>query len=797
MTRIRLARRTRRAWLASHISRRSKLLLAILGASLVVIIGGLFYLGGMVSSGLVSLEREASSEIESTKIFDRKGKLLYEILNPRSGKHTPVSLQEIPIWAKEATLAAEDVSFYDNPGIDPVGIIRAALLNRLHGRVLFGGSTITQQLVRNKFLSFQEASSPSLTRKIKEAILALEMSRRYTKDQILEMYLNEMYYGNFSYGVEAAALSYFGKHVKDLDLAECALLAGILQSPSRNNPFENFPAVKRRQESILDLMVKAGFITEAQAASAKAEKLTLREARYDIRAPHFVQFVLDQLWGKYSEQFIASAGLKIYTTLDLDLQEEAQNIARRHVAELSDHSLTNASVVALDPRTGEILVMLGSLDYFDEAIDGAVNMALAKRQPGSAIKPITYAAAFEKDYTPATVIEDERAVFTSEQGEIYLPLNYDGKFHGPVRVREALANSYNVPAVKVLHHIGMPAFLTTAREMGITTFHNDKYWLSVTLGGGEVRLLDLVSAYGALANRGVRAEPFAISKIVDSQGNILFQQTPVLRPVLGERGPAIAYLISDILSDNSARIPSFGPNSPLKLSFPAAAKTGTTTDYRDNWAVGYTPELVTGVWVGNSDNAPMKRVSGITGAAPIWHDFMEFVLKGKSGWGFQKPEDIVEVEICPLSGLLPGPNCQITLREKFIKGTEPREVCSMHSTYTTYDSFQSRSWKETMDSEESQEAQIVEITNPQDGDRFVLDPTIPLRYQQLELAVDASEDISAVTWYVDGRPIGTIDKRPFSTFWVLKEGNHFLKVVGLRAGRPVDSQEVEFFVSLH
>ena len=411
-------------------------------------------------------------------------------------------------------------------------------------------------------------------------------------------------------------------------------------------------------------MVKAGFITEAQAASAKAEKITLQENRYDVRAPHFVQFVVDQLREKYSDEFISSAGLKIYTTLDLDLQEEAQSIARRHVAELSDHSISNASVVALDPRTGEILVMLGSLDYFDETIHGAVNMALAKRQPGSAIKPITYAAAFEKNYTPATVIEDERTVFTSEQGEIYLPLNYDGKFHGPVRVREALANSYNVPAVKVLHHIGMPAFLTTARELGISTFDDDKYWLSVTLGGGEVRLLDLVSAYGAFANGGVRAEPFAISRIVDSQGNVLFQQTPVLRPVLGERGPSIAYLISDILSDNSARIFSFGPNSPLKLNFPAAAKTGTTTDYRDNWTVGYTPELVAGVWVGNSDNAPMKRVSGITGAAPIWHDFMEFTLKGKSGWGFSRPRNIVEVEICPLSGLLPAPNCQVTVREK-------------------------------------------------------------------------------------------------------------------------------------
>lgn len=752
-------------------------------------------MSGMVSSGLVSWEQEARPEIETTKIFDRKGKLLYEILNPRSGRHTPVSLEEIPIWMKEATLAAEDISFYDNPGIDPVGIIRAALLNRLHGRVLFGGSTITQQLVRNKFLSFEEASSPSLTRKIKEAILAVEMSRRYTKDQILEMYLNEMYYGNFSYGVEAAALSYFGKHVKDLDLAESALLAGVLQSPSKNNPFQNFAAAKRRQELILDLMVKAGFVTRAQAASAKAEKIILRENRYDVQAPHFVQFVLDQLRENYSDQFISSAGLKIYTTLDLDLQEEAQNIARRHVAELSDHFITNASVVALDPRTGEIVVMLGSLDYFDETIDGAVNMALAKRQPGSAIKPITYAAAFEKNYTPATVIEDERTVFTSEQGEIYLPLNYDGKFHGPVRVREALANSYNVPAVKVLHHVGMPAFLTTARELGITTFDDDKYWLSVTLGGGEVRLLDLVSAYGAFANGGVRAEPFAISRIVDSQGNILFQQIPVLRPVLGERGPAIAYLISDILSDNFARIPSFGPNSPLKLSFPAAAKTGTTTDYRDNWTVGYTPELVAGVWVGNSDNAPMKRVSGITGAAPIWHDFMEFALKGKSGWGFPRPRNIVEVEICPLSGLLPGPNCQVTVREKFIKGSEPEEVCSMHSIYKAYESPQSRGWKETTDSEETQEVQIVEITNPQEGDRFVLDPTIPLRYQQLELAVDASEDISTVTWYVDGRAIETIERRPFSTFWVLKEGNHFLKVVGLRAGKLVQSQEVEILVT--
>jgi len=615
------------------------------------------------------LQNRAAS-FQSTLIYARNGELLYELLDPHGGRRIKVPLDQISPLLIRATIATEDRDFYEHPGFDPIAITRAIWQNIREGEAVSGASTITQQLARALLLSDEERAQRTLSRKIKEIVLAAELTRRYSKDQILEFYLNEIYYGNLAYGIQAAAQTYFQKDAKDLTLAEASLLAGLPQAPAIYDPFTNPDAALGRQEQVLALMAENGDISQAEAEAAAQEMRnripTLRPPRIDARAPHFVNYVRQVLEEQFGAQEIYRSGLRVKTSLDLRLQTLAEEVVRAHVDALAERHVTNGALVAIDPHTGEILAMVGSKDFSDPSIDGQVNVALRPRQPGSAIKPLTYLKAFEMGWTPATLLWDLPTTFPAFP-EPYRPKNYDGKFHGPQSLRSALANSYNIPAVKALQFIGIDNLKEIAARLGITTLTRPDYGLSLTLGGGEVTLLELTGAYAALANQGVRIPPTPILEITNSEGQVLWRHEPQGEQVLR---PQHAYLMTGILSDNAARAPAFGEHSPLLLSRPAAAKTGTTNDTRDNWTVGYTPELVAGVWVGNSDNTPMANVSGITGAAPIWHDFMEGALAGRAPVEFAVPEGVVEMEVCADNGAQPNA-CPQRKKEVFAADQPP------------------------------------------------------------------------------------------------------------------------------
>src|SRR5687768_68320 len=492
-----------------------------------------------------------------------------------------LSLDEISPLVISATLAAEDANFYNHPGIDFVGIVRAVGIN-LSGDGQSGASTITQQLVRQTVLTDTERLERTWQRKVKEAVLAVQMTREFSKDEILEEFLNQNYYGNRAYGIGAASLTYFGKPASDLKLAEAALLAGLPQAPSDYDPFvlSSQPQARARQNIVLNLMAKQGMITEAEATAAKSVQIELRPYKPPALAPHFVYYVKEYLEKKYGAD-VSKAGLKVYTTLDYDLQLEAEKVAKDRIDELRKQKATNASIVIMKPGTGEILAMVGSVDYNDTSIDGQVNVATRERQPGSSFKPITFATAFKKGWTPGTVVLDALTAFPNPGQKAYAPNNYDGRDHGYVTVREALANSYNIPAVKAIQYAGVQETIDTAHEMGIKGLNRglDWYGMSLTLGGGEVTLLDMTTAYSTFANEGIAVDANPILRIEQPGVGILEQIDPNAKNN-GRRAldPRISYMITSILSDNRARTPAFGPNSPLRTSFPSAAKTGTTDD---------------------------------------------------------------------------------------------------------------------------------------------------------------------------------------------------------------------------
>jgi 1A family penicillin-binding protein len=615
---------------------------------------------------------------ETTRIYARDGTtLLYELFD--GGQRTVIPYSDIPWALKAATVAVEDARFFNNPGFDIRGIVRAFYLNR-EGEVVSGGSTITQQLVRGVLLSPEERGEQSYRRKIREAILAFKLSRQYSKEQILAMYLNEVYYGNMAYGVEAAAQSYFGHSAQTLNLAEASLLAGLPQSPTLLNPLTDPVAAKARQQIVLDLMVKEGYIDRAQAAAAYAQTIPLRPARVDIRYPHWVFYVRDLLEQQYGPELVYRGGLRVVTTLDPALQDLAERAAREQVANLADRDAHNAAVVVMDPRTTEILAMVGSVDYNDSSIDGQVNVALAERQPGSTLKPLVYAAALNRDWTPATIIWDTPTDF----GGGYKPQNYDEQFRGPQRLRLALAGSLNIPAVKALQHVGLDAFLDLAHRMGITTLQDrDQYGLAVALGAGEVRLLDLTAAYSTFANGGMARPPVALLRVTSNSGAAFDADAAPPLPVFGNNSAQVSYLITSILSDNAARTPIFGPDSVMRLADdrPAAVKTGTSNDWKDSWAVGYTTDLVVGAWVGNNDNTPMAEVAGANGGGEIWRAIMEAAHAGKPVEQFERPPGIVEAEICAATGSTAG-DCGEKVPEVFLAAHTPDQDQGQYVTVT-------------------------------------------------------------------------------------------------------------------
>ncbi|HDZ85607.1 MAG TPA: PBP1A family penicillin-binding protein, partial [Candidatus Moranbacteria bacterium] len=564
--------------------------------------------------------------IESTKIYDRTGEhLLYEIHGEE--KRTLISFEEMPENIRYATIVLEDQDFYHHYGIKFSSIIRAAIKDVLGRGVRQGGSTITQQFIKNSILTPER----TLTRKIKEVILAIEMELKFSKDEILQMYLNEIPYGSNAYGIEAASQTFFGKRARELTLDEAALLSALPKAPTYYSPYGSHPEeLEARQKIAIQKMADLGYITQEQAEESKNidtfEKLTVH--RENISAPHMVMYVKEYLEDKYGYEAVERGGYKVYTTLDWDKQQIAEKTVKEGAEKnMVNYGATNASLVAIDPKTGQILVMVGSKDYFDDTIDGQVNVAIRDRQPGSSFKPYVYVTAFMKGYTPDTMLYDVETEFETGTGKEYKPQNYDGKFRGPVKIKEALGMSLNVPAVKVLYLAGVKNSIDTAKRMGITGLNQpDRYGLSLVLGGGEVKLVDHVSAFATFATGGIRHNKTAILRIEDNKGKIVeeFQQTEGER-MIEEKYVAI---IDHILSTNDYRAPAFGSNSPLRFDDrPVVAKTGTTNEFRDAWTVGYTPSLAVGVWAGNNDNSPMAAgAAGANVAAPIWRSFLDQVL---------------------------------------------------------------------------------------------------------------------------------------------------------------------------
>ena len=599
--------------------------------------------------------------IQSTKIYDRSGEiLLYNIYGEE--KREIIPLNQIPDHLKNAVIVAEDANFYQHFGVDIKAIIRAILVDIKVKKPAQGASTITQQLIRSSFLTREK----TLERKIKEVILTLELERRYSKNQIIEWYLNQIPFGANCYGVEAATQTYFKKQASDISLAEAATLAALIQAPSRLSPYGlNKDRLLARKDYILGRMMELGYITEEQLQISQTEGLEFAEVLQSIKAPHFViesSYVKSYLEKKYGEDFLKEKGLKVITTIDWELQSFAEEIIEDIAKNNENYNANNAALVAIDPRTGEILAMVGSKDYFGESFpegcetseDGCLfepefNVATSgKRQPGSAFKPFVYAAAFKKGYTSETILWDVMTEFNPDCDEnatdtedeyglsCYHPQNYDESFRGPISTREALAQSINLPSVKILYLTGVQNSIKTAEDLGLSTLTEPgRYGLSLVLGGGEVKLLEMVSAYGVFATEGLKVPPVGILKIEDADGNIIEENKKDLKRVLDIQ---TTRLINDILSDNKARAPMFGYNSALYIKdYQVAAKTGTTQYFNDAWTIGYTPFITLGVWVGNNNNSPMDEKPGIFFAGPIWRQFMEYALTSYPKAGFEKP----------------------------------------------------------------------------------------------------------------------------------------------------------------
>lgn len=655
----------------SFLSKFSNLVLfAILGV-IVLGLGIIIFFATQVPS-----PEELSSRgiAQATKIYDRNGELLYDIFKDQN--RTPVKLEEIPEVVKQATIAIEDKDFYKHQGFSIIGIARGLVVAPLTQGKAEGGSTLTQQLVKNALLDPEWVG----IRKIKELILSIQVERAYSKDQILEMYLNEIPYGGTAYGIESAANLYFGKSAKELNLAEASLLAGLPQQPSVYSPYGTHPELaKARQKEVLRRMTEDGYITKEQSEQAENEQLVYRTAQNEVgfKAPHFVLYVKQKLIEQFGDRMVEQGGLRVTTTLDYDLQERSQTIVADEIEGLGRYKVGNGAAVVLDSKTGQILAMVGSKNYFAEDYDGNVNVALSLRQPGSATKPITYAAALQKGYTASTVFMDVKTEFPGGADlPQYLPVNYDGQYRGPVQLRYALGNSLNIPAVKALALVGVKPVLDLGYRMGVTTWEPtqenvDSVGLSLVLGGREVRLLDLTSAFTVFANSGVRHDPVSILKVTDSEDKTLYEYKEDDGQKILDEG--IAFIISNILSDNGARTAVFGPNSVLNIGGrTVAVKTGTTDEKRDNWAVGYTPSITVGVWVGNNDNTPMDPVvsSGVTGASPIWNKIMRQALANKPNEQFNQPGKVSNIDIDGLMGGKPRGGSP-TRKEFFIGGTEP------------------------------------------------------------------------------------------------------------------------------
>lgn len=714
-----------------------------------------------------------------TVILDAHGTVLQR--DARNGLRIPVPLESIAPIMQQATVSAEDQRFWEHPGIDPIAITRALLSL---GSQRSGASTITQQLARGRYLN--GSGEPLLVRKAHEALLAIQIEGREPKDQILGEYLNSVYYGRGAYGIEAAARVFFGVSAANLDLAQAAYLAGLPQLPGAYDPANDPSLAKARQAYVLARLLDDGQITTNQVESATGESLYLLPPLAPVIGPHFVQFALGEL-ARVRPDLAGKPGLIIETTLDAGLQQEAERIIGQQVTKLADRNVTNAAAVSIDPRDGRIVVMAGSAGFDDAAHAGQVNMTVALRQPGSALKPFLYAAAMEHGFTPATQLLDVPSSFPTPDGT-YVPLDYDRRFRGPVSLRTALASSLNIPAVRTLDAIGIDTFLEMAHRAGLATLtDSERYGLALTLGGGEVRLLDLANAYSIFATGGRLPQPYAVSRVRDVSGKVLYEH--VRSEPAQVLDPAIAYLVADILDDRDARIPGFGEVTPLDLPFRAGVKTGTTTNFRDNWTVGFTPQLVTGVWVGNADGAPMHDVSGVDGAAPIWRALMAASDAGASGW-LERPGSIVEATVCDPTGLQPGTACPTPRRELFVAGTQPHGVEHYYvrrpdGQLLVNPPPEARSWAAGagLTVAFNEPAPALHVVQPPANSVLFIAPE--LSSQELILRATAPPGATNLSFQVDGAPAGTAPGPDARVRWRLEPGTHHVEVTAAYAGETL------------
>ncbi len=737
---------------------------------------------------------DAELEPPGTVILDADGGVIER--DVAEGVRIPVALDQVAPAVIDATIAAEDQRFWRHPGIDPFAIGRAAF------RVWSdpsGASTLTQQLARRAYLA--EDDLPLLLRKAREAALAVALEARTSKEQVLEAYLNDVYYGRGAYGIEAAAQVFFGVPAQHLDLAQASFLAGLPRAPLEFDASAD--AARERQRYVLDRMVATGSIDEERADAAFATALAVIPPDPPL-ARHVSALVHGELRAVLPGH-AADADLVIETTIDPALQREAERSVRTRLARLEQHRTGSAAVVALDPRDGRVLALVGSADY--DAPTGQIDMTGEPRQPGSALKPLLYAAAIERGYTPASMLLDVPSAFRTDAGP-YRPVNYDLRYRGPVPMRVALASSLNVPAVRTLDDIGVDALIEMAHRSGLDSLDAaEAYGLSLTLGGGGVRLLDLTAAYGAFAQEGVRYEPWLIERVRDHAGNVLYER-PAPAPIR-VLDVATAFLVADMLSDPAARVPGFGANSVLDTPFDAAVKTGTSSEFRDNWTIGFTPERVVGVWVGNPDQRPMVNISGVDGAAPIWRDVMTAALEGhRARWTV--PDGLVRVSVCAPTGLLPGDDCPGSAPEWFLAGTEPTDAETYyHSTGAVLavdPPAEARAWATEagwalwsggrsgagggpgLDGG----SERIAIVSPPPGS--VLYPAPEVANDPLLLRASVPAGTESVAFFVNGIPVGTGSATAPFTEWVMTPGRYELRVVARLAGGATAEARAEYEV---
>jgi len=690
-------------------------------------------------------------EMTSIQIVDRHETLLREILSSNDATSRYVVLDGISPWVQQATLVSEDRRYYMHRGIDPLAVVRSMLLNLWHGDIISGGSTITQQLARNML-----GSPPrTMVTKIIEACVALNLELKLSKDEILELYFNYAPYANQTYGIEAASQLYFKKPSRDLSLAEAAYLAGLPRAPSMLDPYRYPDRALEQQHRTLDALRDCGLIDLRTYHDALSQPVTLVPKEHNFNAPHFCNVLLRELAAQ------GSTPVMVRTTLDLNLQQGIEHIISNNIGRLAEANVTNAAAILFDIRTMEVLAYVGSADFFDPLIDGEVDGIRALRQPGSALKPFMYAIALSSGATAATLIPDLPTHARTWGGD-YTPRNYDEKYHGFVRLRTALACSYNVPAVRVCEAYGPDMLLATLRNLEFRSLDKSPvhYGLGLTLGNGEVTLMELTRAFAVFAHGGYFVPE---RQLMDSENSRTTRRQPAR-----VFDAAVSYIITDILSDNTARSPAFGEYSPLNLPFFCAAKTGTSKDFRDNWCIGFTDTYVVGVWVGNFDGSSMNGVSGITGAGPIFRDIMLLAHRTHTPGTLPQPEDIVRCTICCESGLRAGPDCENTLDEFFIQGTQPHKTCRHDSRVLYY-------------THPEETGDVIEhdapfcIAFPDDGDIFKIDPVLRPEYQQLSFQLHSRERLKHAAWYVDDDLIAEVDI-PYTVRWQLEPGHHDIRV---------------------